>query len=407
MDTYWLIISISVVVVLSSLFNLLARRTNFPSVLLLIFLGIGITSILNSLNQELNLFPVLEALGIIGLIMIVLEAALDLELKKEKKTLIFKSMLIAMFGLILTSLLIAFIIKAIIPNVDFLTSLIYAIPLSIMSSAIIIPSVVNLGEHKREFMIYESTFSDIFGIMLFYYVLRNVNSHGFQEIALNISTNLLTTVIISLVLGYLLVWGLQALKTRTKFFLILAILILLYAIGKLMHISSLLIVLIFGLILNNRKVFFKGRLGKLISNSGIERLLVDFKMFTAETAFLVRTFFFVFFGMSLQLETFAGMDVWILSLLILASLFAIRFGLFKAIKGKKIYPEVWMAPRGLISILLFYAIPEEFMLRDFESGVLFVVIIVTALIMAVSLMYEKRKSDNNDTDIDLPAEITE
>lgn len=396
MDTYVLIIATSVVIVLSFFFNILARKTNFPSVLLLIFLGFGVKYLLKYLDVDPNFFPVLEVLGVVGLIMIVLEAALDLELKKEKSTLILKSMLIAFLGLMLTSISIAFIIKSVVAHVDFLTSLIYAIPLGIMSSAVIIPSVINMDSNKKEFMIYESTFSDIFGIMFFYYVLGNVNAHSFQEVAINVSTNLVSTVFISLIIGYIMVWGLQALKTRTKFFLILAILILLYSIGKLMHISSLLIILIFGLILNNRKLFFRNKLSKLISNRGIERLLDDFKMFTAETAFLVRTFFFVFFGMSLSLETFLGANVWILGGLVLLSLYGIRFVIFKIVSKKNIFPEVWIAPRGLISILLFYAIPEDFLVSDMESGVLFIVIISTSIVMALSLIMDRRRAEREE-----------
>lgn len=396
MDTYSLIIAVSIIIVLSFLFNLLASKTNFPSVLLLISLGVVIKLFMSSVHIELDFLPVLEVLGVVGLIMIVLEAALDLELKKEKKGLIMKSMFIALLGLLFSATAIAFVFKYFIPNIDFLTSFIYAIPLSIMSSAIIIPSVANLGEHKREFMIYESTFSDIFGIMLFYYVLGNVDSHGLKEIAIHVSTNLVTTIAISLLIGYILVWGLQALNTRTKFFLILAILILLYSVGKLMHISSLLIILIFGLILNNRSLFFKGKLGKLISNRGIARLLDDFKLFTAETSFLVRTFFFVFFGMSFSFETLLGGHVWLLSLLVMFTLFGLRFALFSSIQRKKMFPLVWIAPRGLISILLFYTIPEQFIISGFESGVLFLVIISSTIIMAVSLMFDKRKSDEDE-----------
>lgn len=396
MNTYHLIIALSIIIVLSFLFNLLAKRTNFPSVLLLIALGVGVKVVMNYFGTDANFFPILEALGVVGLIMIVLEAALDLELKKEKRKLILKSMIIAFLGLVLSSLLIAWIIQSLITNVDFLNSLIYAIPLSIMSSAIIIPSVINLSEDKREFMIYESTFSDIFGIMFFYYVLGNVDAHGFQEVFIHVSANLVSTIVISLLLGYIMVWGLQALRTKTKFFLILAMLILLYAIGKLMHISSLLIILIFGLVLNNRKIFFRWKLSKLISNSGIVRLLDDFKMFTAETSFLVRTFFFVFFGMSLSLDTFKGGKVWIVSFLILTALFGIRLLLFKTILRKNIFPKVWLAPRGLITILLFYAIPEEFQLEEFKAGVLFIVIIVTSLVMATSLMLEKKHDAAHD-----------
>ena len=393
MATYPFIIAISIITVLSFLFNVLANKTNFPSVLLLIFLGVGVKVVMQKLNLEIDFFPVLESLGVIGLIMIVLEAALDLKLERSKRGIIGRSMLIAFVSLILTSLIIAVIFDFLVPYIDFYIAFLYAIPLAIMSSAIIIPSVVNLGEHKKEFMIYESTFSDIFGIMLFFYVEAGINWHGFGEIVSHISVNLLTTIVVSLVIGYVLVWALQALKTRTKFFLIMAMLILLYAVGKLMHISSLLIILIFGLILNNREVFFRGKLDKIISNRGIFRLLEDFKLFTAETAFLIRTFFFVFFGMTLTLDSFTGISVWLISLLILVAIFIIRFVMFKLIQKKNIFPEVMIAPRGLISILLYYSIPEELRVEDFETGILFVIIIITSLIMAFSLM----KFKNNES----------
>ncbi len=395
METYPFIIAISIITVLSFLFNSLADKTNFPSVLLLIFLGVGVKVVMQKFNLEIDFFPVLESLGVIGLIMIVLEAALDLKLERDKRGIISRSMLIAFVSLILTSLIIAFVFSWLVPYIDFYIAFLYAIPLAIMSSAIIIPSVVNLGEHKREFMIYESTFSDIFGIMLFFYVEAGINWHSFGEVVSHISINLLTTIVVSLIIGYVLVWALQALKTRTKFFLIMAVLLLLYAIGKLMHISSLLIILIFGLVLNNQEVFFRGKLSNLISNRGIFRLLEDFKLFTAETSFLIRTFFFVFFGMTLTFDAFLGLNVWIMSLLVLLSIFIVRFTMFKLIQKKKFYPEVLIAPRGLISILLYYSIPEELKVEDFETGILFVVIIITSLIMAVSIMKHKNEKSSD------------
>ena len=54
-------------------------------------------------------------------------------------------------------------------------SLLITIPLSILSSAILLPSIDSIEENKREFLIYESTFSDIVGIIVFYTVLGMVN----------------------------------------------------------------------------------------------------------------------------------------------------------------------------------------------------------------------------------------
>ncbi len=105
-NPYIVVIAISVIIILSYLFNLVSRKTNVPSVLLLIILGIGIKQMAESFGLETGdlLFSVLEILGIVGLTMIVLEAALDLKLTKEKWPLIWKSFLVALVALIVTSL---------------------------------------------------------------------------------------------------------------------------------------------------------------------------------------------------------------------------------------------------------------------------------------------------------------
>ena len=75
--------------------------------------------------------------------------------------------------------------------------------------------------------------------------------------------------------------------------------------------------------------------------------------------------------------------------LFLVAMYVVRYGMFKAIVRKDIFPQIFIAPRGLISILLFFAIPQDFKLPDFESGVLLVIIIVSSLVMAWSLMAKR------------------
>jgi len=153
---------------------MIAKYTKIPSVLLLIVLGVGIQFLLKELNISLgdNVFSLLQLLGIVGLIMIVLEAALDLRLTKDKSALILKAFFIALFALLGSSIAIAWLLHYFL-SLSYYTAFIYAIPLSIMSSAIIIPSVNQLSGKKKEFMIYESTFSDILGIMVFYFAIGN------------------------------------------------------------------------------------------------------------------------------------------------------------------------------------------------------------------------------------------
>ena len=337
-----------------------------------------------------DLFPILEVLGVVGLILIVLEAALDLQLLKEKISLIIKSFLVALIGLGATAYLAALAINFLM-EVEVLKALLYTIPLSILSSAIILPSIDDLDEEKREFMIYESTFSDIIGIIGFYSVLTMVGSKAGESVYSEVFGNLALTIIISVIISYILIYVFQNIKGHVKLFLLIAILLLLYAIGKMFHLSSLIIILIFGVILNNYKVFFRGGLMKLLNEKKVDEVLDDMKVITAESAFVVRTFFFIIFGWSVYLGSLLSFKVIGIGLVILAIIYTIRAIVLFLFNGKDIVTQLFLAPRGLITILLFFAIPEELSIGPEFQGVLLFVILISCLIMTWAMISNKNK----------------
>jgi NhaP-type Na+/H+ or K+/H+ antiporter len=388
-----LVIVGSVIIIISYLFNLVAKRYSVPSVLLLILLGLGLKGLISATGLESpDLTPILEVLGIIGLIMIVLEASLDLKLAGEKRKLISRAFFTALVNLFVSSILIALVMMVYI-KVDLTTGLLYAVPLSIMSSAIIIPSVSALDEDKKEFMVYESTFSDILGIMLFYFLISSLKTDSFGEMSLAVLLNLSLTVVVSLAASYFLIFLFQKIRTELKLFLLIAVLILLYSLSKMFHLSSLLIILVFGLILSNRNIFFPGKLKKYLNEEHMATIFDNFKMITLESSFVVRTFFFVIFGFTIVLASLLDLKVWVVSILILGILYGIRWSWFRFVIRKDIYPVVWMAPRGLITILLFYSIPESLWVEDFNIGILLLVILASSILMAVSLIkYRKSAS---------------
>src|SRR3712207_9403923 len=88
-STEWLLIGLCCLVVLSYFFSILSRSIRVPSVLLLLFAGIGLRFIALANNIVIPLpSQIIEALGVVGLIMIVLEAGLDLKIQKDKLDLI-------------------------------------------------------------------------------------------------------------------------------------------------------------------------------------------------------------------------------------------------------------------------------------------------------------------------------
>ncbi len=387
-NPYVIIVAVALVIIMSFLFDKVAKKTSIPSVLLLIVLGIAINQgfqYFDIKSGEAQLFRVLELLGIVGLIMIVLEAALDLELKKEKTPIILKSLGIALVALIGSSFGIAYLIQyLLIP--DFFTALLYAVPLSIMSSAIIIPTVASLAPAKREFLIYESTFSDILGIMFFYFLIGNANTTSAGEIALDVIINIVVTIGVSVLVSYLLVLLFQALTSHAKLFLLIAVLLILYAVGKMFHLSSLMIILVFGLVLSNNKIFFRGFLQRLLKHEVLEKIVHEFHTITLETAFVVRTFFFVVFGMTLDLHSLLDINTFLIGLAIVGILFGVRLVSLKLFGMKSIFPELLIAPRGLITVLLFFAIPAEYLMDSFDKGILLHTIILTSLVMMVGML---------------------
>ncbi len=386
-NPYIVVIAVSVIIIVSYLFNLISRKTNIPSVLLLIILGIGLKQLSVSFGIETGdlLFSVLEILGIVGLTMIVLEAALDLKLSKEKWPLIWKSFVVALLALVVTSLASAYIIQYYFIE-SFFTALVYAVPLSVISSAIVIPSVGALDEAKKEFMVYEATFSDILGIMFFYFLLGNADTETTPAIVWNVVSNIALTLILSVVVSYALVLLFQKLDTHVKLFLLIAVLLLLYSLGKLFHLSSLVIILVFGLILNNHRVFFFKPLSKLVDSRAVSSILNNFHLVTLETAFVMRTFFFVVFGMTIVLSTIYDVDTAIVSGILLVALYAIRWLMLLIFVRRDILPQLFIAPRGLITVLLFFSIPDELISPNFNSGVLLFMIIISSVVMTLSLV---------------------
>jgi len=176
-------------------------------------------------------------------------------------------------------------------------------------------------------------------------------------------------------------------------FLLIAILLLLYAVGKMFHLSSLIIILIFGMILNNYKVFFRGVLMKLLNEEKVGGVLGDMKIITAESAFVVRTFFFIIFGWFTDLGSLLSFKVIGIGLVVLVIIYIVRAIILFLFNGKDIITRLFLAPRGLITILLFFSIPDgvvEYTAHEDLRAVLLFVILISCLIMTWSMIAYKK-----------------
>lgn len=387
-----IILVLSGLTVLAYLFNIFSRWTRVPSVVLLLATGILLRLIASQADFLLQIRNELVGfLGTIGLVIIVLEASLDLHLRRDNLPVIrrafFSSAVILIGSSLAVSTLLHFWLEDLWKN-----CLIYSIPLSIISSAIVIPSTEHLSVSKREFTVYESSFSDILGIVFFNFITQR------SEIDLSTPVGFLMEIvgvfIAGLVASLFIIWLGGKINEGVRHFFLLSLLVLLYALGKAAHLPALIIVLVFGLMLNNFERLIVPRLLPSLNGKGISSLVGQFKMVTSESSFILRTFFFVFFGFSIELSGLLNPVAIGASLVIVAVLLIVRYAYLRwAFKGN-IFPEIFLMPRGLITILLFLSIPSQYSIGSFDQSIVFLVVLTSTVLMAIALMLTREELSN-------------
>lgn len=388
MTTYTILIILSGLVIFSYLFDLVASKTKVPSVLLLLLLGIGLRFLVDYLKiQTFNFLSILPTLGTVGLILIVFEGSLELKYDQHKNKIIKSAFFSALTILLGTISVITTIIYQ-ISHHDLYTCIANAIPFSVISSAIAIPSAAALNNKDKEFVIYESSFSDILGIIIFNFTITNhsVNTSAFIGLGLSTFLILLLSAIACVVLLYIM----GRLVHHIKFFLIIAILILVYAIGQSYHLSSLVLILSTGLFLNNADTIQHAWFRSIFLYKNLTADLSQLCQLSAESAFILRTFFFVIFGFTMNIGELNNKIVLANGFFILITIYLIRMLFLKIFKKDNLGPILYIAPRGLISILLYFNLPASLKIQEVGTPFLFLVVLGSSIVMTLGITLSKR-----------------
>jgi len=384
--TTTIIIILCTLLLLAYVFDISSPLTKIPSVILLLLLGWFFRSVLNFFDiipPDLNVL--LPILGTIGLILIVLEGALEVELNKSKISVIKKSSLMAVLTLVVLALMLGFIIHN-REEVPFRIALLNAIPFCVISSSIAIPSVRNLPQKDKEFVIYESSLSDIFGVLLFNFVAVNQFIHA-KNIGL-----FFIQLILMLSISFVSVAGLSLLLSRNKHHItyspIILMVILIYALSKILHLPGLLFILIFGLFLGNLDELKRFQWISYFKPDRLETEVAKFKDITAEATFLIRALFFMLFGFLLQTQEIINMETLPWATGIAFGIIVTRWVALWLLK-LPVLPLLFVAPRGLITILLFLAIIPIESIPLVNSSLVIQTIIISVLFMMIGLVIFK------------------
>jgi cell volume regulation protein A len=137
---------------------------------------------------------------------------------------------------------------------------------------------------------------------------------------------------------------------------------------------------------------------KWIQNFRLDLLLLNkevlkFKELIIEATFLVRALFFLLFGYLIQTSEIVNLDTLVWSVGIVLGIFILRTIQLK-ISKIPLFPLLFVAPRGLITILLFLSIAPEHRILLIDKSVIIQVILLTAFIMMLGLMITAKKRES-------------
>jgi len=387
-----IIITICVLLLLAYVFDLTSHRTKIPSVILLLFLGWGARQLSSVFGSGIpDLTPLLPILGTIGLILIVLEGSLELELNRSKIPLIKKAVLIALLPIFTLTFLCAFFFS-LSGEYSFRICLLNAIPLCVISSAIAISSAKHLPDSTREFVTYESSLSDIFGVLLFNFVALN-ETLSIASVG-HFSLQLILIIIVSFIATIALSYLLNRIDHHIKFAPIILLVILIYEISKAYHLPSLVFILLFGLFIGNLDELKRIKWIEKLKPEELNEEVRKFKDLIIEATFLVRAVFFLLFGYLIETSELLDLATLAWSVGLVTVIFLVRFIILK-LSRIPLKPALFIAPRGLITILLFFAIDPSLHIFSVNRSLIIQVIILSALVMMAGMISfkENKKED--------------
>ena len=383
-----IIITLCILMILAYVFEVSSSKTKIPSVILLLALGWFVKQVSVFLKIPIpDLTPILPILGTVGLILIVLEGSLELEINKAKLPFIGKTFLMAFLPMLVMSFGLAYAFQY-YSNVSLKDGLSNAIPFAVISSAIAIPSAQYLFSQNREFVTYESSLSDIFGVIFFNFV--TLHAIIGTDTIINFGLDMLFILIVSFISTLVLAFLLSKIKHHIKFVPIILMVVLIYEISKVYHLPALLFIMLFGVFLGNLDEMKDHKFIHKLQPEILNKEVLKFKELTIEIAFLIRALFFILFGFLIQTKELLNHKTIVWAGGITLSIFVIRFVFLKIFKLKAL-PILFIAPRGLITILLFLSIPINQKSPLVNKSLIIQVIIITAVIMMLGLMINKKR----------------
>jgi cell volume regulation protein A len=367
------------------------RITNIPDVLILMLVGIVIGPVLGIVTAE-DFGRIGSLIATIALVVILFEGGTSLNLDVLGKAM-GTTVLLAMVSFVLTAMIIASIGYYTL-GLGVLPSILLGVTLGNTSSSVVIPMVnsLRLSDKPGTVLVLESAITDVLSIVGVFALLQFHTQGGVEPGRLvgSVLASMVFAAVIGVLggIGWLLVLG----KVRdfpNTISSTLAYVFIVYGLTEMLHFSGAIAALALGISLTNFQKFNLYRIPNVDKN--IVPLNEIDLAFYSEAVFLLKTYFFVYLGISIHFS-YVLLGVTAISMVLMV--YAMRLVLTRFIFRDPGYSlrdtaiTSMMAPKGLASAVL-ATLPLEFgiagsdIIRDTTYMVVMVSITFTALLVIV------------------------
>jgi len=387
---------IGILVFLAHLFTGIFSRTRIPDVILLIAIGICVGPLLGLTSPELfgAVGPVFTT---ITLIIILFESGTALRLSMLRSAL-GGAMILAPLTFFLTMAVVAgFAIW--LTDLELLPAFILGAIVGSTSETVVIPLVrqLRIQEETQTLLSVESSVNDVLSIVITLALVQAYTAGRF-EIA-SVSGDLIASFLVALVFGVIgaIIWSILLNRIhaiKNAIFTTPAFVFVIYGLVETLGFSGAIAALAFGVTIGNIEAI-RIPIFKTLTVKEPVGLNETEKIFFSEVAFLLKTFFFIYLGLSLEL-----ISGWLITvgLILTVIAFALRLPAVKLAVRKSMAPKdvsvmAVMVPKGLAAVVL-ASIPLQQgviggeMIKNITYGVVLFSIVITSFLV---LLLEKTR----------------
>lgn len=364
-------------------FSELFKEFQIPDVLFLVAIGIIIGPITGLVDVS-DVGVVGELFVIFTLLIILFEAGLDIKLRGLFTTASRATAI--MFATLITSVAVVFLTTYFLFGFTLIDALLVGVILGGISGGIVVPILEKLpvSDRTKSLLTLEANINDVFTIGLVFAII-DFGKNGFFNIT-DFSVGLGANIFVALIVGAFtgVVWSQTILRVRgiqNNIFMTPALVLVVFGVTELLGANGVFAALAFGITLGNLQFVRLGRIPLSLGFQEFQLTKWEKRMFSG-FVFLLKTYFFVFIGLSMGFEDFFVLATALVVTIVLFGMRMLVIKLFISKTTDSFDTQVLyrMLPKGLVGAALIMLI-DNTVARDFAYGVILWSIVLTSVLI--------------------------